>query len=201
LGSIFAASITIQIKVKKMARLKTVSPEAATGKTNDLYAAIKGKLGVVPNMMQTMGNSSAFLQGYLSLGEALGNGTLGAKVGELIALTVAEANECNYCLSAHTYISANLVKMDRGVIEAARNAEATDPKTDAILKFAKIIVDKKAQVNDSDVAKLKEVGVTEGEIGEIVGHVALNVLTNYFNIIAETEIDFPTVKAGWAAAA
>jgi uncharacterized peroxidase-related enzyme len=184
-----------------MARLKTVSPEAGTGKTKDLYTAIKGKLGVVPNMMQTMGNSSAFLQGYLSLGEALNGGTLGAKVGELIALTVAEANECNYCLSAHTYISSNLLKIGRSTIEGARNAESPDPKTDAILKFAKIIVDKKAQVKDSDVAKLKQVGVTEGEIGEIVGHVALNVLTNYFNIIAETEIDFPVVKAGWAAAA
>jgi uncharacterized peroxidase-related enzyme len=184
-----------------MARLKTVSPEAGTGKTKELYTAIKGKLGVVPNMMQTMGNSSAFLQGYLSLGEALNGGTLGAKVGELIALTVAEANECNYCLSAHTYISSNLLKIGGSTIEAARNAESPDPKTDAILKFAKIIVDKKAQVNDSDVTKLKQVGVTEGEIGEIIGHVALNVLTNYFNIIAETEIDFPVVKAGWAAAA
>jgi len=184
-----------------MARLKLVSPEAATGKTKDLYTAIKGKLGVVPNMMQTMGNSSAFLKGYLSLGEALGEGTLGAKIGELIALTVAEANECNYCLSAHTYISANLLKVDSSIIGAARNAEATDSKTSAILKFAKILVDKKAQVNDSDVAKLKEAGVTEGEIGEIVGHVALNVLTNYFNIVAQTDIDFPIVRAGWAAAA
>jgi uncharacterized peroxidase-related enzyme len=184
-----------------MARLKTISPEAAIGKTKDLYTAIKGKLGVVPNMMQTMGNSSAFLQGYLSLGEALGGGTIGAKVGELIALTVAEANACNYCLSAHTYISANLLKMDGTIIEAARSAEATDSKTSTILKFAKILVDKKAQVNDSDVAKLKEAGVTEGEIGEIIGHVALNILTNYFNIVAETEIDFPIVKAGWAAAA
>jgi len=184
-----------------MTRLKPISPETASGTTKDLYGVIKGKLGVVPNMMQTMGNSSALLQGYLRLGEALGSGTLGAKLGELIALTVAEANECNYCLSAHTYISANLLKIDRSVIEAARNAEATDSKTSTILKFAKTLVDKKAQVDDSDVAKLKEAGVTEGEIGEIVGHVALNVLTNYFNIVAKTEIDFPVVTAGWAAAA
>ena len=184
-----------------MTRLKTVSPESATGKTKELYTIIKGRLGVVPNMMQTMGNSSAFLQGYLSLGDALGAGTLGAEIGELIALTVAEANGCNYCLSAHTYISANLVKIERGIIEAGRNAESRDPKINAILKFARIVVDKKGRVNDSDVATLKETGVTEGEIGEIIGHVALNILTNYFNIVAKTEIDFPVVEAGLAAAA
>jgi uncharacterized peroxidase-related enzyme len=179
-----------------MTRLKQVSPELATGKTKELYGVIKGKLGVVPNMMQTMGNSSAFLQGYLNLGEALGTGTLGAKVGELIALTVAETNACNYCLSAHTYLSTNLVKIDKVTIDAARNAESTDPKTDAILKFARILVDEKGQVNDSDIATLKTAGITEGEIGEIIGHVALNILTNYFNIVAKTEIDFPVVRAG-----
>ena len=184
-----------------MSRLKRVSPEAATGKTKDLYAVINGKLGVVPNMMQTMGNSSAFLQGYLNFGDALGGGTLGAKIGELIALTVAEANACNYCLSAHTFISANLVKIDSGTIEAAKNAESTDPKINAILKFARIVVDRKGHVSDSDVVTLKETGVTEGQIGEIIGHVALNILTNYFNIVAKTEIDFPVVEAGLRAAA
>jgi uncharacterized peroxidase-related enzyme len=184
-----------------MTRLKPVSPELATGKTKDLYGVIKGRLGVVPNMMQTMGNSPAFLQGYLSLGDALSGGKLGAKIGELIALAVAEANGCDYCLSAHTYISTNLVKMDTSTIDAARNAESADPKTHAILKFAKILVQRKGQATDDDVVTLKEAGITEGEIGEIVGYVALNILTNYFNTVAKTDIDFPVVRAGWAAAA
>jgi uncharacterized peroxidase-related enzyme len=187
-------------KQEEMTRLKPVSPESATGKTKDLYGVIKGRLGVVPNMMQTMGNSPAFLQGYLSLGDALGGGKLGAKIGELIALTVAEANACNYCLSAHSYIGANLVKMDDHTIEAARNAESTDPRIDAILKFAKILVDKKGQADDDDVTAIKEAGVNEGEIGEIVAYVALNILTNYFNTVAKTEIDFPVVRAGLATA-
>ena len=183
-----------------MTRLKPVSPESATGKTKDLYAVIKGRLGVVPNMMQTMGNSPAFLHGYLSLGDALNAGKLGAKIGELIALTVAEANACDYCLSAHSYIGSNLVKMDSDTIESARNAESSDPKIEAILKFAKKLVNKKGQANDDDVAAIKKAGITEGEIGEIVGYVALNILTNYFNTVATTEIDFPIVRAGLALA-
>jgi len=125
----------------------------------------------------------------------LSGGKLGTKIGELIALTVAEVNACNYCLSAHSYIGANLVKMDSHTIESARNAESADPKIDAILKFAKILVDKKGQAGDDDVAAIKEAGVSEGEIGEIVAYVALNTLTNYFNTVAKTEIDFPVVRA------
>ncbi|HEV8284449.1 MAG TPA: carboxymuconolactone decarboxylase family protein [Chitinophagaceae bacterium] len=184
-----------------MARLKLVSPETAIGKTKDLYSVIKTKLGVVPNMMQTMGNSSAFLEGYLNLNSALGSGKLGAKVGELIALTVAEINACNYCLSAHSYLGANLVKLDSDTMDAARGAQSSDRKIDAILKFAKAVVIRKGQVSDGDIAAVKEAGITEGEIAEIIGHVGLNILTNYFNTVANTAIDFPEVKAGTAVAA
>jgi len=62
--------------------------------------------------MRTMGNSPATLEGYLNLSGALSSGTLGAKTGELIALTVAEANNCDYCLSAHTFIGEKLVKIN-----------------------------------------------------------------------------------------
>jgi hypothetical protein len=44
-------------------------------------------------------------------------------------------------------------------------------------------------------------GFSEAEIAEIVAHVAINVLTNYFNIAVETEIDFPVVRTQQAKAA
>jgi uncharacterized peroxidase-related enzyme len=179
-----------------MARLKALSPDEATGKTKELFTAIEGKLGMVPNMMRTMGNSSAVLEGYLNLSGALSNGSLGAKTGELIALAVAESNSCNYCLSAHTYIGANLVHIDSDTLQNARSGQAADAKTKAILHFAKKVVDKNGLVNDADVESIKSAGLSDGEICEVVANVALNILTNYFNNTANTDIDFPVVKAG-----
>ena len=178
-----------------MARLTAINPDEATGKTKELFHAIKGKLGMVPNMMRTMGNSPAFLESYLNLSGALGGGSLGAKTGELIALTVSQANACDYCLSAHTYIGANLVKIDTDTLNAARSGNSSDAKTEAILKFAQVLVSKKGLISDSDLETVKSTGVTEGEVGEIVGHVALNIMTNYFNNTAKTDIDFPVVTA------
>lgn len=40
-------------------------------------------------MMRTMGNSPAVLNGYLAFSGALGESSIGAKLGELIALAVA----------------------------------------------------------------------------------------------------------------
>ncbi len=178
-----------------MTRLKAQNPDTASGKTKELFDSIHSKFGVVPNMMRTMGNSPAFLEGYLNLSGSLSGGTLGVKAAALIALAVAESNACNYCLSAHTYLGANLAKLDTDVMEAARLGKSKDTKTEAILTFAQTLVRKRGHVDDIDVSAVKAAGVTEGEVGEIIGHVSLNTLTNYFNNTANTEIDFPLVEA------
>ncbi len=176
-----------------MARLKALSPDEATGKTKELFIAIQGKLGVVPNMMRTMGNSPALLEAYLNFSGALAHGKLGAKTGELLAMTVSEKNNCDYCLSAHTYIGEKLVRINASALTDARNGNSDDIKTAAALNFATILTAKQGLVTDADVAAVKAAGFTDGEVGEIVGHVALNVLTNYFNNTAKTDIDFPVV--------
>ncbi|HPM30965.1 MAG TPA: carboxymuconolactone decarboxylase family protein [Chryseolinea sp.] len=178
-----------------MTRLKALSPDEATGKTKELFNSIQSKLGMVPNMMRTMGNSSAVLEGYLNLSGALAHGTLGAKTGELIALTVAENNACDYCLSAHSFIGEKLVGIDTPSLAAAREGISSNAKIDAALKFAQALVNAKGSVSDADFNAVKAAGYTDGEVGEIVAHVALNILTNYFNKTANTVIDFPVVNA------
>ena len=178
-----------------MTRLKALSPEEASGKTKDLFNAIQGKLGMVPNMMRTMGTSPAVLEGYLNLSGALGHGSLGAKTGELIALAVAETNACDYCLSAHSFIGEKLVGIDTNSLTLARDGKNGNAKVEAALTFAIALVNSRGSVSDSDIKAVKAAGYTDGEVGEIVAHVALNVFTNYLNKTANTAIDFPAVSA------
>jgi uncharacterized peroxidase-related enzyme len=178
-----------------MTRLTALNPEEVTGKTKDLFNAVQAKLGVVPNMMRTMGNSPAVLEGYLNLSGALSHGKLSAKTGELIALAVSESNSCDYCVAAHTFIGEKLLKTDAQVLHDARTGNSADAKTEAILQLAKTLISKNGLVSDEDVNKAKNAGVSDAEIAETVAHVALNVLTNYFNNTANTQIDFPEVSS------
>ena len=54
-----------------MTRLQALDPKEATGRSKELFEGIQGKLGMVPNMMRTMGNSSVVLEGYLNLSDIL----------------------------------------------------------------------------------------------------------------------------------
>lgn len=176
-----------------MSRLQALDPNTTEGRSKELFNGIQSKLGVVPNMMRTMGNSPAVLEGYLNLSDALSKGTLGGQTGELLALTVAETNSCDYCLSAHTYIGEKLAHIDGDSLNQAREAKNGNPKTEVALQFARTLVTKNGLVSNEDVATVKEAGYADGEVGEIVAHVALNIFTNYFNNTADTVIDFPEV--------
>jgi uncharacterized peroxidase-related enzyme len=182
------------LNTQSMQRITALNPETATGKTKDLFNVVQHKLGLVPNMMRTMGASPAVLNAYLSLSGALGEGKIGAKLGEKIALLVAEINECEYCAAAHSFIGERLVKIDKESIEASREGKSADSRTQAALTFARTLVEKQGRVTDPDVNNLYQAGFTEGEAGEIVGHVALNIFTNYFNNTAKTVVDFPKVE-------
>ena len=118
----------------------------------------------------------------------------------MIALAVAQANSCDYRLSAHSAIGA-MTGLSASEILASREAKAVDAKQNAGLRFAQSVVIERGQVSDASIAQVKAAGYSDGEIAEIVANVALNILTNYFNHVARTEVDFPLVSANLAAQA
>jgi AhpD family alkylhydroperoxidase len=142
--------------------------------------------------MKTLASAPAALEAYLNFGAALGAGRLDAKFREQIALAVAQANSCEYCLSAHSAIG-QLVGLKPEELLASREAHAEDPKRDAGLQFAQALVVQRGEVSDQSIAQVKAAGYTDGDIAEIVANVAVNIFTNYFNHVARTEVDFPNV--------
>jgi uncharacterized peroxidase-related enzyme len=173
-----------------MTRVQPVTKDKASPEVAAIYSTIEKNLGKVPNIFQNMGNSAALLKGFLGLSEAAGHTSLDAKLREEIALIVAESNHCNYCLSAHSAM-AHAAGIAQQEILDARHGKSSNPKKNAILAFAKVVVEKKGHVSDSDVAALKAAGIDDKEIVEIILVIMVNMFTNYFNHITDPKIDFP----------
>lgn len=176
-----------------MTRINPVNPETATGKAKELLDGVKAKLGFVPNMMATFAVSPAALESYLVFSGAAAH-TLDAKLREQIALTVAETNGCHYCASAHTAIG-KMVGLAPDAILNARKGTSADAKTRAALQLARAVALSRGEVSQAEYNAALEAGLTEKEIIEVVVNVALNYLTNAFNNLAKTSIDFPKIDA------
>lgn len=177
-----------------MSRLTIPTRDTAPAASQPLLDAVGKQLGVIPNLFRLVGNSPAALEGYLGLNGAL-NKALDAKTRERIALAVAQVNGCDYCLSAHTYLGANLAKLDAAELAANRAGRSNDANADAAVRFAKAVAETRGRVTSADIAAVKAGGYTDAQVVEIVLVVALNFLTNLINNVAETDIDFPVVSA------
>jgi AhpD family alkylhydroperoxidase len=182
-----------------MARIAPLAHANAQGRPKQLLDAVRASLGVTPNMTLTMARSTV-LEGYLGLSGALSKGSIGAADAERIALAVAEYNACGYCLSAHTYLATSAVHLPNGEIQAARRFASSDPRAAAVLAFAAAVLQTRGGVADSDIDTARVAGLSDTELSEIVGHVAVNVLTNYFNRAFEVDVDFPVVQPALHAA-
>ncbi|TCV90578.1 carboxymuconolactone decarboxylase family protein [Sulfurirhabdus autotrophica] len=182
-----------------MSRISIPTLEQSIDASRPLLAAVEKQLGVVPNLMKLVGHSPAALEGYLSLNGALAKGKLNVQLRELIAMAVAEFNGCDYCLSAHDYLSRNVAKLSDSEIQSARDVFSHDGHTHAALRFARRVAETRGRVSDHDLATVLDAGFDEASVIEIVVSVALNVLTNYVNNVAQTDIDFPKVTARLAA--
>ena len=176
-----------------MSRIVPVVSSNVDPKVAATLDQVKASLGMVPNLFATLARSSAALDGYVSLSKVLSRGRLSARQREILALTVAQENECRYCLSAHTALAKAT-----GVSEAealkARAGDGDDPFERALASFAKAVVRQRGHVTGGDIESARRAGIDDGLMIEVLAHVVVNTFTNYVNEVADTDIDFPVVE-------
>jgi uncharacterized peroxidase-related enzyme len=177
-----------------MSRISIPTVEQSLAASKPFLAAVQQQLGVVPNLMKLVGHSPAALEGYLSLNGAMGKSSLSGALREQIALAIAEFNGCSYCLSAHDYLGQNVAKITPEEILAARNGRSSDQAAEAAIRFSLAVAQSRGKVSNADLADLKSAGFSDAATLEIIAIVALNILTNYVNNVAQTDIDFPVVQ-------
>jgi uncharacterized peroxidase-related enzyme len=181
-----------------MSRIPLATAATAPAASQPLLAQIQGAFGATPNMFRAVANSPAALASLWGSFGALGGGVLPAKLGEQIAVAVADRNACHYCLAAHTMLGKKAGATADEMTEAQAGRSA-DPQTAAALTFALKVVENRADVSEADVAALRAVGFSDEAIVEILAHVALNLFTNYVNVALDVPVDFPGVKLRKAA--
>ncbi len=146
-----------------MTRIHLVTDHSAAGDTQALLSEIHGAFGATPNMFRAVANSPAALRSMWGSFGALGGGVIPARLGEQIAVAVADRNACHYCLAAHTALGRK-AGVSAADMAAAQAGESSDPKTAAALRFALKLVDERGQVGEADVQALRAVGFDDEHI-------------------------------------
>ncbi|MBU5379413.1 MAG: carboxymuconolactone decarboxylase family protein [Pantoea sp.] len=178
-----------------MSRLHTLTESDATGKTAQLFSAIKGSMGKVPNAYLTIGSNSPDVLGQmLQLNAALHKGSLSARELEAINLAVSEESGCDYCLAAHTLMAKKAGYTDEQTLELREARFSGDARIDALVQFVQYLVSTRGTVSADRVASFREAGFSDQQVVETIAAVSAILFTNMVNRVNDTVIDFPKVS-------
>jgi uncharacterized peroxidase-related enzyme len=173
-----------------MPRIQPTTIETAPEATRPMLEALKKNLGMTPNLFATIGHSPEALGMLLSAMETLGKGKLPGREVEQINLYASELNGCGYCVSAHGGLGRR-VGLSPDDIDAARNGRGGSAREQAILALVRRVVHTGGVGAGRELSQAREAGLSDGEVVEVLAHVALKAFTNAIALVAQTEIDFP----------
>jgi len=176
-----------------MSRIHTVSYETANDEQKALLDAIQAKLGMVPNFLKIFANSPSALRAFLGLHGIANEGSLDLQTRERIALSVAQQNSCEYCVSAHTAIGKK-AGLTGAEIEANRAGTSQDAKAAVAVKLARSLIEHQGDITTAELIEARNAGYTDADIVEIITHVGMTLLTTILGKASRVEIDFPKVS-------
>lgn len=173
------------------------APEAA----RPILEGTRKAFGFVPNLLATMANAPALLEGYIALGRLFDQSSLNATQRQVVLLAVSRENTCEYCVAAHTAI-AGMQKVPATVVAAIRDGrDIADPALEALRRFTVTVVRSRGNPTEAEVAAFLAAGHTAQQVLEVVLGVGMKTLSNYTNHIAATPLDAAFAPVAWAKAA
>lgn len=169
------------------------APEGA----RDSLRTAKQRFGFLPNLLGELAVAPAALKGYVTLSQLVGESSLSPVEQNLVLAATSVANECHYCVAAHT-AGLKQAGLGQDQIDAVREGRAlSDARLEALRGFTTTVVEKRGHVEDSDLERFLDAGYRRAQVFEVILGVAMKTLSNYTNHIADTPLDKELASFAW----
>lgn len=187
-----------------MNTLKSLSLEAKTIEnanpiSSEIMQNTKNKLGMVPNMYNLMANNPALLDAYSAAYNTFReNSGFTPPEQEVVFLSVAFENNCEYCMAAHSFVGDKMTNVPTEVTDAIRNnTEVPDAKLKALSLFTRAMTAKRGNPSQEDINHFLAAGYTENHILGVIAGIGVKTMSNYFNHVFNTPVDDAFKGRAW----
>lgn len=173
-----------------MARLTIHTPESAPAAAHDRLAAARKNGGFIPNLLGVLANAPTALEAYQTVSAINGRNSLTPTEREVIQITAAARNGCDFCVAGHTTAARKKLQLSEQLLDALRtNSKLQDPKLNALAQFTLAVIAERGAVSDLELQRFLDAGYNKPNALEVVLGVSLATLCNYTNRLAQTPIN------------
>jgi len=177
--------------------VKTI--ETADAVSSEILSKSQKSIGMIPNMYGLMANNPALLEGYsLAYNSFRTNAGFTPPEQEVVFLSVAYENNCEYCMAAHSFVGDKMTNVPTEVTDAIRkNTEVPDVKLRALSLFTRAMTAKRGNPSQEDIANFLNAGYTENHILGVIAGIGVKTMSNYFNHVFNTPVDDAFKERVW----
>jgi uncharacterized peroxidase-related enzyme len=172
-----------------MIEFKEHTIENSEPEAKKILQNIKEAYGFVPNLFSYMVEAPVTVVAYLEMNKLISQSSLSASEAQIALLAVSTENNCGFCSVAHTALAkANDVK-PQTVSAIVNNGNIECKKDAALVKFTKLMVQKRGTASNEEVSEFIAAGYTKKNVFEVILIIAIKTLSNYSN-----HLTHPTVN-------
>lgn len=180
-----------------MSRFELVRDASQDSKLDEIYKEMAdygwvGADGVPVNWVTSQGSRSDILSATWEFTKnTMFSGQLPPTVKQLIAMVIAKQNDCRYCEVAHTG-ALEAMGVPQNVIQSCAsdpNLAEVPPPQRAMLKVALKASRDPKSVTDEDIQSLRDQGLNEGEIIEVLMVAAYAIFGDFWADVSGVVVD------------
>jgi AhpD family alkylhydroperoxidase len=153
--------------------------ESAPSESRETLEKLKASVGMIPNLAAAMSESPILIQGFATLREITGSGSLDPQIREIVLLSNAGFNQCRYCTAIHSTFALG-GGIDEAAVEAVRSGGLPDDsKMKAAVKFSRLLLERRGGVSDEELEEFLAAGFERSHALEIVALIAQSIMANF----------------------
>ena len=181
----------IQKEESKLSKFQIHTIESAPEASQEALKIVQQNNGFIPNLIGVLANAPTALETYRTVGAINQRNSLTPTEREVVQITAAVSNGCDFCVAGHTAISIKQIKMPDDVLQALRKTSpiTSDAKLDTLARFTLALINTKGKVGEQLLNEFLNAGYTTQNALDVVLGVSLASLCNYTNNLAQTPIN------------
>ncbi|MBK5932353.1 carboxymuconolactone decarboxylase family protein [Halochromatium salexigens] len=175
-------------------RLPLIEPQVADARVTALYRQIDARFGGVPNLFKALAHKPGILEATLAkVARVMDEGELERRLKEMMAVVVADAHGCAYCVGAHSMALQRLgvPPATIGLLLQDLDEAPLPANWIALLQLARRAATDVHAITDADIAHLWSLGLSDAAVVELASVIELFIALSFFLDLFAVPLDEP----------
>lgn len=166
--------------------------------SKETLAGVKEALGMVPNLAAGMAESPTLLRAFFAAREIYSQGTLSPIDIQVLSLTNAFENGCEWCMAFHS-TGALRDGLSKDALEDLRAGRAPrDPRLRALSDLSRTMVRNRGKVSEQDLEAFYAAGFSKAQALEVVLGAGFSVMANFSGHLVHAPLGAALEPYAWS---